>query len=821
MIRTMPVFLAVLWLLAAGPWLAACRGPAVPPAPTLMASPAPQPSPPPTATPTPAPTATPSLSRNLSLWEDFEGTGPTWDAGQAPSYSDSDAQAAEVTTEHASQGSHALRLTFDLQSADRKAIFYTEGDLDLSAVERVLVDAYNPGEPLKLALALSTGGAWEWHESVPITLKKGWNHDLAFNLRAPSWKAARTNWEFATTPANLPVTKRLALLLFVSRPGPGTLFVDNIRFEIGGRVVEETAAPPVTPMPPRLLAVQPSAATPPRYAFLELEVALEATFSNPFDPEQVDLSATFTSPSGDSISIPGFYFQDFESWMVNGQEVLTPVGEPGWRIRFTPSEVGQWHYTVRLSTADGADETTLLSFEVTPSEAHGFVRVSPDDPAYLAFEDSTPFFGIGLNLGWYGPAGTQDYAHWFQQVHATGANLARIWMPSWSMGIEWNDTGLGDYTGRLDRAWQLDRVLQLAEEHGIYLILVLLNHGPFSLTYNSEWAANPYNAANGGPCASPQDFLTDPRARLLFQRRLRYIAARWGYSPHLLALEWWNEVDLTPASGDALAPWLEEMDAYLDTMAPYPHLSTISYAHRWDDRVFRLPQIALVQKHEYSKADPALTIPRLTKDLRAFGKPAFYGEYGLSTSEENVSSLDRTGVHLHRALWAGLMSKGAIAPLYWWWDTYMEPLDLYRHFTGLAAFLKDEDLIAPGYMPVTVATDSPGVQGLTLQSPTRILLWVCSSHCTYSAIEQQYEQALRKALKAGSSPPTDFQPAFPPVRGVTLTVNVPDDAYQVEWWDPLAGVIVERGSAQAVGGVLRLSPPPFSCDLAAKVWAAE
>ena len=56
-----------------------------------------------------------------------------------------------------------------------------------------------------------------------------------------------------------------------------------------------------------------------------------------------------------------------------------------------------------------------------------------------------------------------------------------------------------------------------AYNRGIYLMVSLLNHGAFSTLFNSEWASNPYNAANGGPLATPADFFTNldavPRAR--------------------------------------------------------------------------------------------------------------------------------------------------------------------------------------------------------------------------------------------------------------------------------------------------------------------
>ena len=74
-----------------------------------------------------------------------------------------------------------------------------------------------------------------------------------------------------------------------------------------------------------------------------------------------------------------------------------------------------------------------------------------------------------------------------------------------------------------------------------------------------SWVSNPYNARNGGPCASPDDFWTDERARTLYKQRLRYILARWGHSPQVFAWEFWNEVQPTPA----VEAWTSEMAAFL------------------------------------------------------------------------------------------------------------------------------------------------------------------------------------------------------------------------------------------------------------------
>ena len=214
------------------------------------------------------------------------------------------------------------------------------------------------------------------------------------------------------------------------------------------------------------------------------------------------------------------------------------------RARFRPpfgSPEGDWQWRA-LITTDTRRETAWSSLTAIRDPAgRGLLQVSPRDPRYLAFEDGSPYLAIGENMAWYDGRGTFAYDTWLERLAASGGTYIRVWMPSWAFGLEWvtrdGDTltgsSLGDYTARLDRAWQLDYVLARAEALGIQVMLTIQNHGPFSTVHAGQWPDNPYNAANGGPLETPVDFFVDPSARQLFERRLRYIVARWGHHPNI------------------------------------------------------------------------------------------------------------------------------------------------------------------------------------------------------------------------------------------------------------------------------------------------
>jgi hypothetical protein len=400
------------------------------------------------------------------------------------------------------------------------------------------------------------------------------------------------------------------------------------------------------------------------------------------------------------------------------------------------------------------------------------------------------------------------------RLQANGGTLIRVWMASWSFAIEWNDTGLGNYDRRQYRAWQLDQLFQMARERGIYIELVLLNHGAFSETTNPEWNYNPYNARLGGPLDSPADFASDEAARDYFKRRLRYIAARWGYSTQLFAWEWWNEVNWTPIPTEALAAWVVEMTAYLKPFDPYDHLVSISYAGSGWPQVLDLPEIDFLQHHEYTRLDPLEESPRSLAWQQDFspGKPVLFAEFGYSAGVEDETSFDQQGIHLHNGLWAATFSGFASSAMYWWWDSYIDPLGLWGQFGSLAAFLQGQDLamLAPlDSGKVKISDPLAGV--LALGSDERLLAWVRSSGYNALLAQNRHDYDIRY----NKTPEAEWRYQLQPFSGLTLAVaGLKDGSYMVKWYDPATSQWLSESAVTVQDGGLTLEIPPFAEDLA-------
>lgn len=450
--------------------------------------------------------------------------------------------------------------------------------------------------------------------------------------------------------------------------------------------------------PLRLLSIKPSEKRVKCYEPLEVHLTLDATYDNPFDPDDIQVDAEIIAPSGKRFIVPGFFTQDFERISNGGRERLKKLGEPYFAIRFTPIEVGTYRYRIVLTgqgTGDEgrgkrqvASEWFTLQVSLNP-KAKGFVRRGKY--WHLQFDDGTPFVPVGLNACWSGN-NLAAYEKWFSAMHQHGANFARIWLVRWNMGLEWTPgDGSGMYLGigkyALDNAWRIDELIRIAERNGIYLMLCLGYHGELAdrqLYFGEQaWDKSPYNRKNGGPCDKPSEFWTNIEPKRLYKQRLRYIIARYAHSPNVLAFEFWNEVF-------APSDWVSEMAKFVRSLDPYGHLLTTTYG---DDAVWQLPEMDFVQTHWYgdgSQRDCVATVASTHRHhTERYRKPFLLGEFGIDwRASDDTYDPKGNALHWHNGVWASLMSRGMGTACVWYWDNYIDRLNLWSHFRPVAEFVR-------------------------------------------------------------------------------------------------------------------------------------
>jgi hypothetical protein len=420
-------------------------------------------------------------------------------------------------------------------------------------------------------------------------------------------------------------------------------------------------------------------------------------------PLMRDVWAGVRQPDGRIADYPAFYDKDST-----------------WKIRVRPELAGTYEI-VRADERDddGATRALKATFAgprkivVTPDVVEKMkhprqISINPGHPRRFEFPDGSVYYPIGINLGWAPFEGPDSFKNSFRQMRAAGLNWTRIWMCHWSgTNLDWLPEWMGANPppGQIDArvAENWDRIIADAERNGIHFQLVLQHHGQYSTASDADWARNPWNIANGGHgfLKSPGDFFSSEKARRITKAKYRYIVARHGHSPAILAWELFNEAHLTDARFDdaLLGRWHDEMGAWLRRCDPWKHIVTTShnilqsavYAHMdfYQPHLYAVNMLANTRRFPFAP-------PAATRD-----RPLFHGEIGhnniIMTGAEK-----KAGAGLIPPIWTSLMAGDETMPgQTWYWEqilntprmgemraisTFIEAARLSENNTAPAAF---------------------------------------------------------------------------------------------------------------------------------------
>ena len=597
-------------------------------------------------------------------------------------------------------------------------------------------------------------------------------------------------------------------------------------------------------------------ATCPQYECFEISFNLNKNYANPFDPAEIDISAEFTSPSGRKQNVYGFWYQNYIRRLKGRLEDLRPVGEPMWKIRFTPTESGIYSYIINVKDRDGAAVSASGKFFATQGVRDGFVRVSATDYHYFEFDNGRFFYPITLNLH-----GTYDYRYIkmirkdeipledrrsyfyedrFRKMAKAGMNGTEIWISSWGYEIEWRGdwigwAGLGQYS--LENAWRLDHTMKLAEELGIYINLVMSCHGAYCYGENNtigdaEWQNSPFYTGNGGwlKVEDINKMFTDERVFNAIKNKVRYIVARYAHSTSIWCWEIISESDLVPIKVcDTQRQFIWKYAQYIRDIDPYKHPLTNHYCGiytHYDQVMFRHPIMDLASGDAYrggvSKDGNVFyqSFPKhlveAAKYLDMFKKPAVANECGGTWSAGPLPLLE---ADIRALNWAAFMTTLGGAPQTWWEDVVDENY-WYDYYAAFARYQSGEDKRAKNLVtydePVIGSNGKPvpDLFCLSLRNDKQAYVWI------YDDREYSYGP-LRIAPDKNAHFETFKLPVLNPTRQFTdITVNIPNllqGKYVVEVWDTCAGKVIEIMEVENITGNISVKLPTFSKDIALKI----
>jgi hypothetical protein len=194
-------------------------------------------------------------------------------------------------------------------------------------------------------------------------------------------------------------------------------------------------------------------------------------------------------------------------------------------------------------------------------------------------------------------------------------------------------------------------------------------------------------------------------------------------------------------------------------------------------------------------------------------KPFLLAEYGYSA--DGASALpSRDTIQFHNGLWAAPFSGMSSTAMYWWWDTLVDPQNLWGEYKGISSFLKDENLAA--LAPAKAQLAPAGATVLLLQGQNRALAWLRSDAYDVAPANTAYS----KARQAGQADGWAYAP--PPISGMQLTVTgLADGDYSARWFDPHTAAWLDEQAAPVRGGTATLAVPTFARDLAVKIASAQ
>ena len=491
------------------------------------------------------------------------------------------------------------------------------------------------------------------------------------------------------------------------------------------------------------------------YEKYEVVLALSnAVYSNPYDPEEIDVRAVFTAPSGRQWPVYAFY-DDY-------------ANRKQWKVRFSPNETGTWTYYLQAGNALGTGRSIDYSFQAVPSGHPGWLRISDTNPHYFAYDDGSPFYGVAV----YWPWRIQNNENGLAALQNAGVNLVGYWNVTYDDGtlIESMTSGLGRYDQ--NKCNRIDNIIQWMEQRGMVLMLAIWPHDLFCQNmpgWAALWNQNPYKQL----CSVVEIYENEPAWRYQ-EKQYRYIIARWGYSRGLGIWEIMNEINGTDAwaAGRIAAAenWTRKVHEFLTRHDPFGRPTTVSMSggHYWNNgyAICDVPNVHIYESgwtpafNNNPLRSSLWTYRKVTRQLwNDYRKPAIMGEAGwLDNYGGFAGDSDEYAMMYHNALWSSWSSGLASTPVWWAYDARVMGPKVMERLRKFSAFAPGVPAAQPDLTPLQAVV--PGADAFAMGTRETAFGWIR---------DEWGKDISRRTMKLG---------------------GVADSVYAVEWYDPWKGEIV-------------------------------
>jgi hypothetical protein len=382
-------------------------------------------------------------------------------------------------------------------------------------------------------------------------------------------------------------------------------------------------------------------------------------------------------------------------------------------------------------------------------------------------------------------ASRDAFAPLFADARAAGTTVVRLQL---TQGFAYDTLAITSdgHPNGVVASW--DAVLTEAERQGLGVIPVFAiwgdwNDGTPALGW-SHFDANPLNAANGGPAASPAELFVDGSpTQALWLGWLSALVTRWSARATAFAAHARDAV----RAADPLARPVFASTSDLPLLGGQP----------WDT-FWSSAATDLVSLHTYDADLDRAVIARAAAVFPVTNKPLFLGESGLDAAPPDGTTLTSAAAApagLENAIWAELVSGSATARALYWEDGYAA----YYPATGLGLvnarkdlerkatqWLADRDFT--GLAPLSVS--GPALFGAAVGSSDRVLGWARNGDFV--------------------APSWDALPLDGAMISVTLPSGAADGPWSITLTSPDDG-LVSQASGASQGGALSFSVPgPFN-----------